>query len=159
MNWNPRECVQGVARQMERVNNDRIRISFGKLGWNKSNVYVFNVFNTLIQPSSDDTLSKLKKAINWVCCIRPLNCSQCSQCSQCQILIIVQLDLLFALYINPFATSDVYMQQLFHCLQWYAGSERVKQIITGIYLFYFENSLLNLIIKLKFLLTLVLFSA
>ena len=28
--------------------------------------------------------------------------------------------------INPFATGDVYMRQLFHCLEWYAGSERVK---------------------------------
>ena len=28
--------------------------------------------------------------------------------------------------INPFATGDAYMRQLFHCLQWYAGSERVK---------------------------------
>ena len=30
--------------------------------------------------------------------------------------------------INPFATGDAYMPQLFHCLQWYAGSERVKVI-------------------------------
>ena len=29
--------------------------------------------------------------------------------------------------INPFATGDAYMRQLFHCLQWYAGSERVDQ--------------------------------
>ena len=29
--------------------------------------------------------------------------------------------------LNPFATVDVYMRQLFHCLQWYAGSKRVKQ--------------------------------
>ena len=28
--------------------------------------------------------------------------------------------------INPFATGDVYMRQLFHCLQWYVGSERVN---------------------------------
>ena len=28
--------------------------------------------------------------------------------------------------INPFATTDAYMRQLFHCLQWYAGSERVN---------------------------------
>ena len=28
--------------------------------------------------------------------------------------------------INPFATGDAYMRQLFHCLQWYAGSERVN---------------------------------
>ena len=28
--------------------------------------------------------------------------------------------------INPFATSDAYMRQLFYCLQWYAGSERVN---------------------------------
>ena len=28
---------------------------------------------------------------------------------------------------NPFATGDTYMRQLFHCLQWYAGNERVKQ--------------------------------
>ena len=28
---------------------------------------------------------------------------------------------------NQFATSDAYMRQLFHCLQWYAGSERVKE--------------------------------
>ena len=27
---------------------------------------------------------------------------------------------------NPFATGDVYMRQLYHCLQWYAGSKRVK---------------------------------
>ena len=27
---------------------------------------------------------------------------------------------------NPFATGDAYMRQLFHSLQWYAGSERVK---------------------------------
>ena len=27
---------------------------------------------------------------------------------------------------NPFATGDAYMRQLFHCLQWYTGSERVK---------------------------------
>ena len=31
------------------------------------------------------------------------------------------------IYVNPFATGDVYMRQLFHCLQWYAGSERVKR--------------------------------
>ena len=31
--------------------------------------------------------------------------------------------------INPFAsTGDAYMRQLFHCLQWYAGSERVKEL-------------------------------
>ena len=30
--------------------------------------------------------------------------------------------------INPFTTGDAYMRQLFHCLQWYAGSERVKPI-------------------------------
>ena len=30
------------------------------------------------------------------------------------------------LALNPFATSDAYMRQLFHCLQWYAGSERVN---------------------------------
>ena len=29
--------------------------------------------------------------------------------------------------INPFATGDAYMRQLFNCLQWYAGSERVKR--------------------------------
>ena len=29
-------------------------------------------------------------------------------------------------WVNPFATDDAYMPQLFHCLQWYAGSERVK---------------------------------
>ena len=29
--------------------------------------------------------------------------------------------------INPFATGDAYMRQLFHCLQWYAGSERVNE--------------------------------
>ena len=29
-------------------------------------------------------------------------------------------------YFNPFATRHAYMRQLFHCLQWYAGSERVK---------------------------------
>ena len=29
---------------------------------------------------------------------------------------------------NPFATGDAYMCQLFHCLQWYAGSERVKDV-------------------------------
>ena len=29
-------------------------------------------------------------------------------------------------YINPFATRHAYMRQLFHCLQWYAGSERVN---------------------------------
>ena len=29
-------------------------------------------------------------------------------------------------FVNPFATGDSYMRQLFHCLQWYAGSERVK---------------------------------
>ena len=34
-------------------------------------------------------------------------------------------DIICELY--PFATSDAYMRQLFHCLQWYAGSERVKQ--------------------------------
>ena len=27
---------------------------------------------------------------------------------------------------NPFATKHAYMRHLFHCLQWYAGSERVK---------------------------------
>ena len=27
---------------------------------------------------------------------------------------------------NSFATSDAYMRQLFHHLQWYAGSERVN---------------------------------
>ena len=32
------------------------------------------------------------------------------------------LDYLF----NPFATGDAYMRQLFHCLQWYTGSERVN---------------------------------
>ena len=44
--------------------------------------------------------------------------------------------------INPFATGDTNMRQLFHCLQWYAspavyyyyyyyaGSERVKEIHT-----------------------------
>ena len=30
--------------------------------------------------------------------------------------------------INPFATADAYMHQYFHCLQWYAGSERVNVI-------------------------------
>ena len=29
-------------------------------------------------------------------------------------------------FFNPFATGDAYMRQLFHCLQWYAGSERVN---------------------------------
>ena len=29
-------------------------------------------------------------------------------------------------YVNPFATGDAYMRQLFHCIQWYAGSKRVK---------------------------------
>ena len=29
--------------------------------------------------------------------------------------------------INPFATGDAHMRQHFHCLQWYAGSERVKK--------------------------------
>ena len=28
--------------------------------------------------------------------------------------------------LNPFATGDAYMCQLFHCLQWYVGSERVN---------------------------------
>ena len=32
----------------------------------------------------------------------------------------------YSWYLNPFATDDAYMRQLFHCLQWYAGSERVK---------------------------------
>ena len=27
---------------------------------------------------------------------------------------------------NPFATRHMYMRQLFHCLQWYAGSKRVN---------------------------------
>ena len=31
--------------------------------------------------------------------------------------------------INPFATGDAYMRQLFYCLQWYASSERVNNII------------------------------
>ena len=30
------------------------------------------------------------------------------------------------LSLNPFATGDAYMRQLFHCLQWYACSEIVK---------------------------------
>ena len=29
--------------------------------------------------------------------------------------------------LNPFATGELYMRQLFQCLKWYAGSERVKQ--------------------------------
>ena len=29
---------------------------------------------------------------------------------------------------KSFATGDAYMRQLFHCLQWYAGSERVKAV-------------------------------
>ena len=28
--------------------------------------------------------------------------------------------------INPFTTTDAYVRQHFHCLQWYAGSERVN---------------------------------
>ena len=31
---------------------------------------------------------------------------------------------------NPFATGDAYMPTLFQCLQWYAGSERVKEVET-----------------------------
>ena len=31
--------------------------------------------------------------------------------------------------INPFATGVVYIRRLFHCLQWYTGSERVKPAI------------------------------
>ena len=42
--------------------------------------------------------------------------------SKCQKQIILQTHTLF---FNPFATGDVYMHQLSHCLQWYAGSERV----------------------------------
>ena len=33
---------------------------------------------------------------------------------------------IFHSIINPFTTRHAYMHQLFHCLQWYAGSERVK---------------------------------
>ena len=32
----------------------------------------------------------------------------------------------YLMFFNPFDTGDAYMRQLFHCLQWYAGSERVK---------------------------------
>ena len=47
------------------------------------------------------------------------------------------------LCINPFATGDAYMRQLFHCLQRYAGSKRVNYcavtteytLITSAYLF------------------------
>ena len=30
---------------------------------------------------------------------------------------------------NPFATGDAYMRELFHCLQWYAGNERVNILL------------------------------
>ena len=33
--------------------------------------------------------------------------------------------------VNPFATGDAHMHQLFHCLQWYAGSERVNVVATS----------------------------
>ena len=32
-------------------------------------------------------------------------------------------------HFNPFATGDANMRQLFHCLQWYTGTERVNLII------------------------------
>ena len=45
--------------------------------------------------------------------------------------------------INPFATSDAYMRQLFHCLQWYTGSERVKVIIIHIQDEFIADTYLN----------------
>ena len=34
-----------------------------------------------------------------------------------------------AYLLNPFATTDAYIRQYFHCLQWYAGSERVNELL------------------------------
>ena len=36
------------------------------------------------------------------------------------------IDVWFSSHFNPFATADANMRQYFHCLQWYAGSEKVN---------------------------------
>ena len=44
-----------------------------------------------------------------------------------------------AFLFNHFATSDTYMRQLFHCLQWYVGSERVNDVHIHIFIKFIQE--------------------